>query len=188
MIVDLTRRAALAGFALLAVPTRIAVAQGPEQRQDEGEIVELEHAASFEITSRTGALKETSQRGQELIWHAKGKSIDRRFQLTNIAIAFLRTETGGELKMTFSCNATSFGYSVEEAKLNVTVRTRGGGALYTWSFPVSVKCGDRHQPLTPLTQQVPNDVAANVFNNVNTVEVTEFTESNFPGVRVQRCA
>jgi hypothetical protein len=89
--------------------------------------------------------------------------------------------------MTFSCNLTSFGYSVEEAKLNVTVRSKGGGSLHTWSLGVSVKCGDKNQPLTPLTQQVPNDVAANVFTSVNTVEVAEYTEPNFPGVRVQSC-
>ena len=87
----------------------------------------------FEITSRTGSLKETTQAGQELIWHQKGKSIDRRFQLTNISIAFLRSETGGTIKMTFSCNVSSSGYRVEEAKLNVTVRSKGGGALYAWS-------------------------------------------------------
>ena len=141
----------------------------------------------FEITSRTGSLKETTQAGQELIWHQKGKPADRRFQLTNISIAFLRSETGGTIKLRSPCTLSSSGYRVEEAKLNVTVRSKGGGALYAWSFGVAVKCDDKTQPLTPLTQEVPNDVAANVFNNVNTVEVAEFTEPNFPGVRVHSC-
>jgi hypothetical protein len=173
------------GFPLLAI-ARPASAE-PAARQDEGEIVELERPAVFEISSRTGFLKETAQAGQELIWHQKGKSIDRRFQLTNISIAFLRSETGGTLRMTFSCNVTSSGYRVEEAKLNLTVRSKGGGALYAWSFGVAVKCDDNNRPLTPLTEQVPNDLAPNVFNNVNTVEVAEFTEPSFPGVRVHGC-
>ena len=187
MSINLTRRTALAGLALAACPRRGLAEPAAKQKQDEGEIVELERPAVFEITSRTGSLKETTQAGQELIWHQKGKSIDRRFQLTNISIAFLRSETGGTIRMTFSCNVSSSGYRVEEAKLNVTVRSRGGGALYAWSFGVAVKCDDKNQPLTPLTQQVPNDVAANVFNNVNTIEVAEFTEPNLPGVRVQSC-
>jgi hypothetical protein len=187
MIFNVTRRSALVGASLIVFPIRASTAPAAKQKQDEDDVLELEGPAVFEITSRTGSLKETTQRGQELIWHRKGKSIDRRFQLTNISVAFLRTETGGELKMAFSCNLTSFGYSVEEAKLNVTVRSKGGGALHSWSLGVPVKCGDKNQPFTPVTRQVPNDVAANVFNNVNTVEVAEYTESNFPGVRAEAC-
>ena len=137
--------------------------------------------------SHSGSLKETTQGGQDLIWHKKGRSIERRFQLTNVSIAFLRSETGGQIKMTFSANITSFGYSVEEAKLNVIVRSKGGAALHTWSVVLAVKCEDKNQSLTPLTQVVPADVAANVFNNVGTVEVAEYTEPNFPGINVQRC-
>jgi hypothetical protein len=185
MIMNVTRRAVMVGLALAVCPRRGSTEV--QQKQDEGEIVELERPAVFEISSRTGFLKETTQTGQELIWHQKGKSIDRRFQLTNISLAFLRSETGGTLKMTFSCNVTSSGYRADEVKLNVTVRSRGGGALYAWSFAVAVKCDDKNRPLTPLTEQVPNDVAANVFNNVNTVEVAEFSEPNSPGVSVQSC-
>ncbi len=187
MIMNLTRRAAVLGLALTACPLRGSAEPAAKQQQDEGEIAELERPAVFEITSRTGSLKETTQAGQELIWHQKGKPADRRFQLTNISIAFLRSETGGTIKLTFSCNVSSSGYRVEEAKLNVTVRSKGGGALYAWSFGVAVKCVNKNQPLTPLTQEVPTDVAANVFNNVNSVEVAEFTEPNFPGVRVHGC-
>src|SRR5262249_46206135 len=41
---------------------------------------------------------------------------------------------------------------------------------------------------TPLTHDVPSDVAANVFSNVSTVEIAEPAEANYPGVRVQRCS
>jgi hypothetical protein len=187
MIIEMTRRTALIALALTACPMRGSTEPAAKQTQDDGEIVELERPAVFEVTSRTGSLKETAQAGQELTWHQKGKSIDRRFQLTNISIAFLRSETGGTIKMTFSGNITSFGYRVEDAKLNVTVRSKGGGALFTWSFGVPVKCDDKNQTLTPLTQEVPNDVAPNVFNNVNTVEVAQYNEPNFPGVTVQSC-
>ena len=142
----------------------------------------------FEISTATGSLKETAQKGQELIWHRKGKSAERRFQVANIAVAFLRSETGGQLKMTFSCNVSSLGYLVDEAKLNVIVRSKGGAAIYTWTIGIAVKCADKNQSLTPLTHDVPNDVAANVFTNVNAVEVAQHTEPNFPGVKVQRCS
>jgi hypothetical protein len=115
------------------------------------------------------------------------RSLGCRFQITNISIAFLRSETGGQLKMTFSCNLSSLGYLVDEAKLNVIVRSKGGGALHTWTLGISVKCADKNQSLTPITHDVPNDVAANVFTNVNAVEVAEYTEPNFPSVKVQRC-
>ena len=60
-------------------------------------------------------------------------------------------------------------------------------ASFSWSFGISVKCADKDQPLTPLTHDVPTDIAANVFTNVSAVEVAEPAEPNFPGVKVQRC-
>ena len=84
--------------------------------------------------------------------------------------------------MTFSCNISSLGYlTSDEAKLNVIVRAKGGASLHSWSFGISVKCGDDGRPLTPLTHEVPNDLAANVFTNVSTVEVAEASEPNSPG-------
>ena len=182
----LTRRTALIMIpALVAAP---ASGQAPEARSKNGaELVELERPAAFEIISHSGSLKETAQGGQDLIWHKKGKSIERRFQLTNVSIAFLRSETGGQIKMTFSCNITSFGYSVEEARLNIIVRSKGGAALHTWGIAIAVKCENKNQSLTPLTQVVPADVASNVFNHVGTVEVAEYAEPNFPGIEVRRC-
>src|SRR5262245_3474077 len=186
---QITRRTALIGLsAVAAFPVRAQAAPAGKPKQEDGEYAELERSAVFEVVSATGSLKETAQKGQELIWHRKGASAERRFQVTNIAIAFLRSETGGQVKMTFSCNVSSLGYSAEEVKLNVIVRSKGGGAMRTWSLGIAVKCADKNQSLTPLTQEVPNDVAANVFTNAGGVEVTEYTEQNFPGVKVQRCA
>jgi hypothetical protein len=128
-----------------------------------------------------------SQKGQELVRHPKDKPNEPRFQITNISVAFLREQTGGQVKMTFT--GSSLGYlTSEDAKLNVNVRAKGGASLHSWSFEISVKCADKDRPLTPLTHDVPSDVAANVFTNVSTVEIAEPTEANYPGVRVQRCS
>ena len=101
----------------------------------------------------------------------------------------LRNESGGQVKMTFTGNISSLGYlTSEEAKLNAIVRAKGGASLHSWSFDISVKCEDKDRPLTPLTHDVPSDVAANVFTNVSTVELAEPAEPNYRGVSVQRCS
>ena len=53
------------------------------------------------------------------------------------------------------------------------VRAKGGASLHSGGFGISVKCADKDRPLTPLTHDVPSDVAANVFTNVSTVEIAE---------------
>lgn len=132
MINRVTRRTALIGLSTVAAfPGRAHTAPAGRPKQDNAEeYAELERPAVFEIVSTTGSLKETAQKGQELIWHRKGAAAERRFQVTNIAIAFLRSETGGQVKMTFSCNVSSLGYSADEAKLNVIIRSKGGAAMY----------------------------------------------------------
>ena len=116
----------------------------------------LERPVAFEISPSTGTLKETAQRGQELIWIRKDNPSDRRFQVTNISVGFLRSEAGGQVKMTFSGNTTSLGYSTfEEVKLNVIIRTPGGASLHSWSLGFSVKCGDNNQPLTQSPTKFP---------------------------------
>jgi hypothetical protein len=116
----------------------------------------LERPVAFEISPSTGTLKETAQRGQELIWVRKDNPSDRRFQVTNISVGFLRSEAGGQVKMTFSGNTTSLGYSTfEEVKLNVIIRTPGGASLHSWSLGFSVKCGDNNQPLTQSPTKFP---------------------------------
>ena len=52
----------------------------------------------------------------------------------------------------------------------------------------SVKCGDNNQPLTPVTHEVPRDLAANLFTNVGAVEIAEFNEPNSSGVKVLPCS
>jgi hypothetical protein len=66
------------------------------------EFAVLERPGAFEISPSTGTLKETAQRGQELIWIRKDNPSDRRFQVSNISVGFLRSEAGGQVKMTFS--------------------------------------------------------------------------------------
>jgi hypothetical protein len=149
----------------------------------------LERPVAFEISPSTGTLKETAQRGQELIWIRKDNPSDRRFQVTNISVGFLRSEAGGQVKMTFSGNTTSLGYSTfEEVKLNVIIRTPGGASLHSWSLGFSVKCGDNNQPLTPITHEVPPDLTASLFRNVGGVEIAEVAEAHSPAVRVQPCS
>src|SRR5262245_48536055 len=186
MVATITRRATLIGFAA-SVPLPLRAEPAPKQRQGEDYAV-LDRPALFDVSSQTGNLKETVQNGQDLIWRHKDNPSDRRFQVSNISVAFLRSETGGQVKMTFSCNVSSLGYlPTEEIKLNVIVRSKGGGALHAWSFGIPLKCGDKNQSITPLTGELPNNFAANVFTNVNTVEVAELTEPGRLGIKVEHC-
>ena len=89
--------------------------------------------------------------------------------------------------MTFAGDVSSLGYRpVDEAKLNVIVRTKGGASIHSWSFGISLRCADNN-PLAPLTHEVPSDIAVNVFTNVGTVEIAEYREPNYPRVMVRRC-
>jgi hypothetical protein len=187
MVITLTRQGAFIAFAAFA--TCIALpAYGPTSRQN-AEFVTLDRPGTFEIAPNTGSLKESVQKGQELLWHPKDKPDDRRFQISNVSVAFLREQTGGQVKMTFTGNISSLGYQTsEDAKLSAIVRAKGGASLHSWSFDISVKCADKDRPLTPLTHDVPNDVAANVFSNVSSVEIAEPAEPNYRGVSVQRCS
>ena len=184
MTINGTRRAALIILASCAA----SAAHAQASQTQEGEFVRLDRPAVFDLNPNTGSLKESVQKGQELVWHSKDKPNEARFKVTNMSVAFLRSESGGQVKMTFTGNISSLGYSTsEEAKLNAIVRAKGGASLHSWSFGLSVKCADKDQPLTPLTHDVPNDLAQNIFANVSTVEIAEPAEPSFPGVRVQRC-
>jgi hypothetical protein len=189
MTIDLTRRTALIGLsAFVAPPVRAQTNPTSEPTPDAVESVSLEQPAIFDITPITGTLKETLQKGQQLIWRVRGSPNDRRFQVTNISVAFLRNEPGGQVKMTFVGDISSLGYRpVDEAKLNVIVRSKGGAAIHSWSFGISVRCADNNRPVAPLSQELPSSVAANVFTNVGTVEVAEYREPNYPRVMVRRC-
>jgi hypothetical protein len=187
-MITVTRRAAIA--ALCAVVTSPTFAQTASKSKPEGgEYAALEQPAVFDLAAKSGSLKETVQKGQELFWRRKMSEKERQFQLDNISVAFLRNETGSLVKITFSGNVSSLGYEPsDEAKLTLSVRTKAGAALYSWSFGITVKCGDSSKPLAPLAHDVPTDIAANVFANAGAVEIAELTEPNSPGVRVQRCA
>ena len=179
----------LVGLSLVVLPARAEPNQPASAKPDGGEFAALERPVAFEISPSTGTLKETAQRGQELIWIRKDNPSERRFQVTNISVGFLRSEVGGQVQMTFSANATSLGYSTsEEAKLNVIMRTPGGASLHSWSLRFSVQCGDNNQPLTPITHDVPRDLTAGLFRNVGAVEIAELSEANFSGVKVQPCS
>ena len=190
MASNLTRVAALVGLStLVGFPAHAQPNQPGSAKPDSAEFASLERPAAFEISANTGTLKETVQRGQELIWVRKDTPSDRRFQVTNISVGFLRSEAGGQVQMTFSGNISSLGYSTsEEPKLNVIVRTKGGASLHSWNLGFSVKCGDNNQPLTPVTHEVPRDLAANLFTNVGAVEIAESNEPNSSGVKVQPCS
>jgi hypothetical protein len=186
-MLNATRRAALIGLlAVAASPIHAQTAGKPKPVGDES--AELEQPTVFDITAKSGSLKETVQKGQVLFWRRKQGQKERLFRLENISVALLRNETGSQVKITFSGNVSSLGYSTsDEAKLNLTIRTKAGAALYAWSFGITVKCGDSNKPLTPLTNQMPMDISANVFANAGSVEIAELTEPSSPGVKVQRC-
>src|SRR5262249_48433740 len=157
MTINLTRRAALVGLlTCVASPLR---AQAPSRSKDAADTMTLEQPAVFDIAANTGSLKETVQKGQQLVWHPKGGPSDGGFRRTNISVAFRRRKGGGQGKMTFSGNVSSLGYPPwKEEKLNVNFRPKGGASLPPWSFGISVKCPNKAQPLTPLTHDVPTDV------------------------------
>jgi hypothetical protein len=178
-------RIALIGLAtLIAWP---AHAQPAPTGQPPPNAVSAEEPAIFDVTSVTGALKETVQKEQQLVWQARRSPNERRFQLTEMSVAFLR-EAPGEVKITFAGHVSAFGWRPDgEPKLNVTVRTRGGASIYSWTFGVSVRCADNNRPLPSLSQTVPNDIAANLFNSVGAVEISEYREPASPILTARPC-
>jgi hypothetical protein len=186
MSTDLIPRIALIAFAaFLASP---AHAQPAAPGQPPPNAVSIEQAAVFDVTPASGALKETVQKGQQLVWRARRSPNDRRFELADMSVAFLRSQAPTEVKITFAGHVSAFGWRPEsDPKLQVIVRTRGGASIYFWNFAVSVRCADSNRPLPPLSQVVPDDIAANVFNSVGTVEISEYREPNAPILTARQC-
>ena len=186
MSTDLISRIALIALAVfLASP---AHAQPAASGQPPPNAVSIEQSAVFDVTPATGALKETVQKGQQLVWRARRSPNDRRFELTDMSVAFLRSQASPEVKMTFAAHLSAFGWRPEsDPKLEVIVRTRGGASIYFWNFDVSVRCADSNRPLPPLSQVVPNDLTANLFNSVGTVEISEYREPNAPILTARQC-
>jgi hypothetical protein len=186
MSIDLIPRIAL--IALAAFLARSAHAQPAAPGQPTPNAVSIEQSAMFDVVSTTGALKESVQKGQQLVWHARRSPNDRRFELTDMSVAFLRSEAPFEVKITFAGHVSAFGWRPEsDPKLQVIARTRGGASIYFWNFAVSVRCADSKRPLPPLSQVVPNDMAANLFNSVGAVEISEYREPNAPILTVRQC-
>jgi hypothetical protein len=150
--------------------------------------VSIERSVVFDVTAPTGSLKETVQKGQQLLWRARRSPNDRRFELTDMSVAFLRSEAPNEVKITFAAHVSAFGWRPEsDPKLEVIVRTRGGASIYAWNFAVSVRCADSNRPLSPLSQVVPSDIAANLFSSVGTVEISEYREPNAVILTARQC-
>jgi hypothetical protein len=185
MTSKMTRRATLVGLTMLAA-TR-GRAQTTKSKPAEGRLLAtLEKPAAFEIQQKSGGLRETVQKQQELIWRLKDNSEEAAFQLSNISVGLIRNETGSQVKMSFSCHVTSSGYS-SVAKLNVVARSKGGAALHSWSLEVPIACGDTPQTPTPQTEDLPDDIAVNIFTNASTVEISEATERGSASTNLQRC-
>jgi hypothetical protein len=189
MKMHITRRAAIIGLtAFVMRPARAQPSPKNVPKQPEVEIATLEKSAVFDIATTSGSLKESVQNGQELIWHRKDQPAERAFELSNIAVGLIRSETGGQLMVTFSCEVSSLGYGTsEDAKLNMILRTKGGAPLHALALAVAVKCTDKNKAPAPQSHEVPKEIAANVFTNVNSIEITEYTEANVPELKIQRC-
>jgi len=174
--------AAAAGWPL------VALAQPDQTSQPTPNAVSVEQSAVFDVMPVTGTLKETVQKRQQLVWRARRSPNERRFELTDMSVALLRNEAPGEVRITFAGHVSALGWRPEgDPKLEVIIRTRGGASIYSWTFGFSVRCADTNRPLPPLSQVVPNDIAANLFNSVGTVEISEYREPNSPILTARQC-
>ena len=188
MKINLTRRTALIAFSACVVPVRAQPSVTNRPKPDALEFAELEKPAMFDVASISGNLKETIQKGQELVWLRKESPTDRTFQLSKMSVGLIRGQIGDQVTLTFSSDILSLGYrTFEEANLHIIVRTKGGAALHTSALGLWVECTDKIQTLHPQTQAIPKDVAANVFANASSIEIADHIEPNFPGLKLQRC-
>src|ERR1700704_5694630 len=86
------------GLAVLASALPAARAQEsvwtvPAPKSDPGtESVTLAHPVVLEVRSSNGSLKETIQKGQQLTWRRYDRSHEPKFHVSDIAVAFLRSE------------------------------------------------------------------------------------------------
>jgi hypothetical protein len=177
----------LVSSAALTWPLAAGAQQG-QARQPVPNAVTIEQPAVFDITPVTGSLKETVQRRQQLVWRARRSPNERRFELTDMSVALLRNQPAGEVKITFAAHVSALGWRPEgDPKVEVILRTRGGASMYSWTVDFSVRCADTNRPLRPLSQDVPNDIAPNLFNSVGTVEIAEYRDPNSPILTTRQC-
>src|SRR5215469_3069742 len=107
MAIMLTRRAALIALSLLVASRgRAQTTTQSQMTPDPGKSVSR-GPAILQIAPITGTLKESVQKGQQLVWFGKEDPKDRRFQAANMSVAFLRNEATGGVKMTFAANVSS---------------------------------------------------------------------------------
>src|SRR5262249_42763585 len=107
MSTDLMPRLAL--IALAALLAGGAQAQPAAPGQPPPNAVSIEQPAVFDVASTTGALKETVQKGQQLVWRARRSPNDRRFELTDMSVALLRNEAPSEGEITFARDGSAGG-------------------------------------------------------------------------------
>jgi len=189
-VMNITRRMALTGIGIfVAMP--IHAQQRNSTSRVSSDILEfalLEKSAVFEVVASSGHLKETRQSGQRLIWRLKERPSEQVFQITNLSVGLLRSETGSQVITTFSTESSSLGYATpDEVKVHIIFRTKGGVALHTSVVGISIKCTDKDQSVHPSTDEIPGNIASNVFANVASVEIAEHPEARLPGLKVLRC-
>src|SRR5262249_61299501 len=100
MTINVIRRAALIALASCAAFPGYAE---PGKAQS-GEFVTLDKPAVFEMHPNTGSLKESVQKGQQLVWHPNAKPNEGRLPITHISVAFLREQSCGQANERFSGN------------------------------------------------------------------------------------
>jgi hypothetical protein len=76
MTINGSRRAALIVLASCAA----SAAHAQTSRPQNGEFVRLDRPAVFDINPNTGSLKESVQKGQQLVWHPKEKPNEAAFK------------------------------------------------------------------------------------------------------------
>src|SRR5215831_20815123 len=177
----------LLGGAVVAWPLAAGSQEG-QISQPPPNAVSIEQSAVFDVMPVTGTLKETVQKRQQLVWRARRSLNERRFELTDMSVAFLRNEAPGEVKITFAGHVSALGWRPEgDPKVEVIISTRGGASIYSWTVGFSVRCADTNPPLPPLSQVVPNDIAPNLFSSIGTVEISEYREPNSPILTARQC-
>jgi hypothetical protein len=187
MRTDTCRRSILLALSsLVAFPTlRPSLAR---EAPKTATLMTLDKAAVFKVTSNGGNLKETVQEGQILSWKQKEPPGQTVLEMTDISVGLLHSETGGGVKITFSCSFRTHGYrTLSDLKLNVVCRSKGGAALYAWNFGVTLRCGENKQTLAPRAYDIPSDVAANVFAHVDAVEIAQYTSADIADAKIQIC-
>jgi hypothetical protein len=102
-------------------------------------------------------------------------------------VARIRRGSGSRTARSEECAEASKPGICDPRDARMIVRTKGGASLHAWALGVSVKCTDKNQSVPPQTHEVPKDIAANVFTNVYSVEITEDANPSLPAQKVQRC-